>query len=146
MAARSAVGPGHPSEVELQQAFAIADTLIPARRSPGIPAGNPLFVPDFAGSDFPRDFISDLLKNHPNVKTELQLEDLGREGPFYLVDGVKYLPSYLTIRWIHQTSANSAEAMVFQNDGYEGTDRRIVLEFSSGKWRIKTQKIVTIYD
>ena len=153
-----------PSALELEQAFAILDIMLPPKESfdmteapPNGEVVNPdgshdtfnpmLYVPSLRDADFPQDFIARLAKNHPRVMTEATMKSLPKGGPYRRVlNGRSYLPQVYAIDSIRQTSPTSAEARITTGGVGAAAKRRVLLELSSGRWTVKEKKILAIYD
>ena len=153
-----------PSAVELDQAFALLDKMLPPKESfdmkdapPNGEGVNPdgshytfnpkLYVPSLRDADFPEDLVARLAKNHPRVMTEAAMKSLPKEGPYRRVlDGRSYLPWAYAIDSIRQTSPTSAEALVTTGGVGAGAQHRVLLELTAGKWTVKERKIIVHYD
>ena len=153
-----------PSAIELEQAFAILDKMIPPKESFDMkdapPNGevvnsdgshytfNPkIYVPSLRNADFPEDFIARLAKNHTRVMTEAKKKSLPKEGPYRRVlDGRSYLPCVYAINSISQTSPTSAEALITTGGVGAGAEHRVILELTAGQWTVKERKVLTHYD
>jgi len=153
-----------PSAIELEQAFAILDKMIPPRESidmkdapPNGEVVNPdgshytfnpmLYVPSLGNVDFSDDIIARLAKNHSRVMTEAKMKSLPKEGPYRrVIDGRSYLPCVFAIKSITQMSPTSAEALITTGGVGAGAEHRVTLELTAGQWTVKERKVLTHYD
>lgn len=157
-------GSSAPLPLELEQAFAVLDKMLPPKESfdmkkapPNGEVVNPdgshytfnpmLYVPSLRDSDLPADFILRLAKNHPRVITGATMKSLPKEGPFRRVlDGRSYLPWAYAIDSIRQTGPTTAEALITTGGVGAGAKHRVLLELTAGRWKVKERKILVHYD